>query len=363
MDLNLKVDSMMSKKIFVVHGRNDKARDAIFQFIRSLGMTPFEWSNAMKEAQVGVSGYIGEIVDKAMKDVCAIIVLCTGDDETRLRQEFGGQGKFLYQARPNVLYEAGIALSRFSNRTTIVRIGDVIMPSDMAGRWEIRLGQLPNKEELIKFRTELKNAIELAGCQSVPGTDWLNAGDFTAAIVASDYEDELKKRYSEHVRWWTTGRPIKPNAQGKIKYLQKFGNAPVSAYMKNIDELILCKETSNAYDIMQDLQGRLLNYKDDSLPVAMVLDSSGKPKGIVTPTDLISKFDRWFFDHSATISDDIWFVHPLTCFEDDYCREAYRKMLKQGRPILTGLPVVERKTGKLVGFLPHHGGREGYEKD
>ncbi|MGH7858568.1 MAG: CBS domain-containing protein, partial [Candidatus Binatia bacterium] len=61
---------------------------------------------------------------------------------------------------------------------------------------------------------------------------------------------------------------------------------------------------------------------------------------------------------------EVWFgpPHPLAfCFANETCRKAYRKMLyRKGAPILTGLPVVDRD-GRLVGFLPHHGGREDWE--
>jgi hypothetical protein len=48
--------------VFVVHGRNLKARDAMFAFLRSLDLKPMEWNQA-----VGLTGiaspYIGQVLD------------------------------------------------------------------------------------------------------------------------------------------------------------------------------------------------------------------------------------------------------------------------------------------------------------
>jgi len=34
------------RKVFVVHGRNAAARAAMYAFLRSIGLTPIEWSHA-----------------------------------------------------------------------------------------------------------------------------------------------------------------------------------------------------------------------------------------------------------------------------------------------------------------------------
>ena len=72
-------------RVFVVHGRNLGARDAMFTFLRSLGLHPLEWPGAV--AATGKSSpYIGEILDGAFNVAQAVVVLFTPDDEARLRK-------------------------------------------------------------------------------------------------------------------------------------------------------------------------------------------------------------------------------------------------------------------------------------
>ena len=53
-----------TRTVFVVHGRNDQARDALFAFLRSIGLEPLEWNKAV-QATGKPNPYIGEILDAA----------------------------------------------------------------------------------------------------------------------------------------------------------------------------------------------------------------------------------------------------------------------------------------------------------
>ena len=81
--------SVATREVFVVHGRNAAARDALFQFLRAIGLHPLEWTEAVRSTGKG-SPYIGDILDAAFSRAHAIVVLFTPDDEARLRQEFQG---------------------------------------------------------------------------------------------------------------------------------------------------------------------------------------------------------------------------------------------------------------------------------
>lgn len=173
-----------TKKVFVVHGRNMAARDAIFTFLRAIGLEPIEWSTAISATGSG-SPYIGQALDAAFNMAQAVVVLLTPDDIAYLRREYAGgddnpELEPTPQARPNVLFEAGMALGRHPDRTILVELGALRQFSDVAGRHAVRLDNSAAK------RNDLANRLRDAGCDvSTSGSDWLSAGDFTPPKAAS----------------------------------------------------------------------------------------------------------------------------------------------------------------------------------
>ena len=102
--------------MFVVYGRNQQARLAMFTFLRSVGLSPVEWSQALAATRKA-SPYIGEVVGTALATAGAIVVLWTPDEIVALRPEYadGDDDPEIMpsaQARPNVLFEAGLAFGR-----------------------------------------------------------------------------------------------------------------------------------------------------------------------------------------------------------------------------------------------------------
>src|SRR5205085_1033313 len=125
------------RRVFVVHGRNEAARAAMFTFLRSIGLDPIEWQEAI--AMTGeASPYVGRVLDAAFDNAKAIVVLLTGDDVARLGTRYLGDRDPTYerelfpQARPNVLFEAGLALGRSPSQTVLVALGDTRPFSDIA---------------------------------------------------------------------------------------------------------------------------------------------------------------------------------------------------------------------------------------
>ena len=166
------------KKVFVVHGRDSANRAAMFAFLRTLALEPIEWSEAV-QATGRPAPYIGEILDAAFSQAQAVVVLLTPDDEARLRPEFAQdddpphERDLSGQARPNVLFEAGMAMGRNSERTVLVEIGRLRPFSDIAGMHVVRFDGSTQR------RQELAQRLEAAGCEvSRKGTDWHTAGDF-----------------------------------------------------------------------------------------------------------------------------------------------------------------------------------------
>lgn len=172
-----------ARDVFVVHGRNHAARDALFDFLRSLDLHPLEWSEAVR-ATGRASPYIGEILDAAFSSAHAIVILLTPDDEARIRAPFrvesdpAHESELTGQARPNVLFEAGMAMGGDQDRTVLVELGNLRPFSDVAGRHVIRLDNSSQR------RQELAQRLQVAGCPvNLQGIDWHKAGDFEGAVA------------------------------------------------------------------------------------------------------------------------------------------------------------------------------------
>lgn len=167
-----------ARNVFVVHGRNLEVRNSIFRFLRSIGLRPLEWSQAI-QLTGKASPFIGEILDVAFSEAQAVVVLMTPDDLALLQEPFRNphdpphEAQATGQARPNVLFEAGMAMGRNPERTILVELGTLRPFSDIAGRHTIRLSNSP------AARQELAQRLETAGCPiDLTGRDWHTEGDF-----------------------------------------------------------------------------------------------------------------------------------------------------------------------------------------
>jgi predicted nucleotide-binding protein len=170
------------RAIWVVHGRNLAARDAMFEFLRALALLPIEFGQAVA-ATGRPSPYVGDVLKAAFDRAQAVLVLMTPDEEARLRQRFQGPGDASHdtdltpQARPNVLFEAGMAMAWDENRTILVELGRCRPFSDLGGRHLLRL------DDSTQRRQELAQRLANAGLAvDMTGTDWHTAGAFDEAV-------------------------------------------------------------------------------------------------------------------------------------------------------------------------------------
>jgi predicted nucleotide-binding protein len=129
----------------------------------------------------GANPHIDEVLDAAMAKVQAVVVLFSPDDEARLKPEFQKKGdgaaekQLRGQSRPNVIFEAGLALGRHPEKALLVEVGKVRGFTDIAGKHLVRLTNDYSK------RNDLANRLRKIGCKvDRDGTDWTTAGDFTA---------------------------------------------------------------------------------------------------------------------------------------------------------------------------------------
>ncbi|MEX2375858.1 MAG: nucleotide-binding protein [Dehalococcoidia bacterium] len=164
--------------VWVVHGRNLAARDGMFAFLRALGLKPLEWDQAVGLTGKG-SPYVGEVLDRAFDMAGAVVVLMTPDEVAYLRPEYAVSANDpdtlpAPQTRPNVLFEAGMALGRHPDRTVIVELGEIRAFSDVAGRHVVRLdGGAESRKALAQRLHDAGVTVDMTG------RDWLTAGDLS----------------------------------------------------------------------------------------------------------------------------------------------------------------------------------------
>lgn len=166
--------------VFVVHGRDSQARDAVFEFLRALGLHPLDWEDDLVAETGQGSPFIGQVLDAAFSRAQAVVVVMTPDDTVMLHPDLVSPGEQDFettpqcQPRPNVLFEAGMAFGHCPSRTILVEIGSLRPVTDLGGRHTVRLG---NEQTL----RALARRLEAAGCQvDRDGEDWLDTSRFSA---------------------------------------------------------------------------------------------------------------------------------------------------------------------------------------
>lgn len=160
-DNGLSYQEIDPRSVFIVHGRDAAAKRAIADFVEALGLHPITWDEPVESTGSGTP-YTGHIVTSAFKLANAVIVLLTPDDIATLHPELledrdhEWERKLTGQARPNVLFEAGMAFATHPDRTIVVEIGATRPFSDFEGRNTIRLS--PTFESLQSLAKRLENA-------------------------------------------------------------------------------------------------------------------------------------------------------------------------------------------------------------
>jgi predicted nucleotide-binding protein len=176
-----KVKATKDNSMFVVHGRDAKLNQDMYAFLSSIGIAPMEWDHAIKAAKGGANPIVGDVINQAMERVQGVMILFSPDEEARIKPKLASEsdkkkGLHLrgFQPRPNVIFEAGLALGAHSDKTILVQVGDVRDISDIAGKHLVHLSNsFANRKRLAdRLESKLKFNIDLAG------TTWQTIGDF-----------------------------------------------------------------------------------------------------------------------------------------------------------------------------------------
>ena len=145
----------IGQQVYVIHGRDEHARQELFTFLRAIGLTPIEWTMAPADTDGGVP-QVSDVFDRVLSSERVFIVLLTPDNITQ------------------VLFEAGFALARHPDHTVLVEFGEVRRFPDMDGRFKVRL------EGTAEGREQLARRLEAIGCEvDLSGADWRSAGNLT----------------------------------------------------------------------------------------------------------------------------------------------------------------------------------------
>jgi len=119
-------DRELSRRVFVVHGHDEGARETVARFLERLGFEPIVLH---ERASRGMT-----VIEKieAHSDVGFAVVLMTADDVGRSAQD--GNEALEPRARQNVLLELGYFLGRLGrDQVCALKRGEVEIPSDFAG--------------------------------------------------------------------------------------------------------------------------------------------------------------------------------------------------------------------------------------
>lgn len=170
-----------NNSIFVVHGRDSALTNDMYDFLGSIGLNAIEWNEAIKGAKGGANPIVGDVINQAMKKAQGIMVLLSPDEDAKLKNKFAslkdkkiGLNKLDSQPRPNVIFEAGLALGAHSDKTILVQVGDIREISDIAGKHMAHLTNTPasRKALAMRLRDKLKFKVNLDGDR------WMDVGNF-----------------------------------------------------------------------------------------------------------------------------------------------------------------------------------------
>jgi len=179
------VDLTDPKRVMVVHGRNNRARDALFTFLRALGLEPIEWEEAIAETGIGAPHNF-DAVRAAMDVAKAVVVVLTAEDQAGLLPALAGTQDdedlaLRGQPRQNVILEAGLAMGVDRSRTILVEIGPIRRASDFDGLNTVRLSNSPQS------RSALRSRLKTACCDiNENAGDWIDpgpGGDFEGSAI------------------------------------------------------------------------------------------------------------------------------------------------------------------------------------
>lgn len=179
------------RSVFLVRGRWDKAAEAMRAFLESLGLTVVEWPEAKLATGKGTP-YTADILATGFAMAHVVIVFLTPDDivalHPALERRYKKTEEFSGQARPNVIFEAGMAWYRNRDRTIIVEYGALRSLSDLSGISRETFDGSPESRHALFQRLQSLGAEVTASAGN-----WLKQPRFPAKLPTPTYQSLAQK--------------------------------------------------------------------------------------------------------------------------------------------------------------------------
>lgn len=158
---------IMSKSVFLIHGRDLECTDDVRRLLETAGLEVSTFDDVGASLKSGAP-FVGEVVQVGVDGCDAVIALFTPDELAALGSSFRRDqdeptDRLRWQARPNVIFEAGLALGLNAKGTVLVTVGsDVSLFSDLEGRMVRRL------DDGRDSKTKLLEALNQIGAELAP---------------------------------------------------------------------------------------------------------------------------------------------------------------------------------------------------
>lgn len=166
------------RRVFVVHGRDSALATSFFDLLYVVGLKPLEWERLVRPTGT-TAPYLADVVREAPHLAQATLVLLSPDDIVELHPDLRQEDDNPHerapsgQARPNVLFELGLAFMAYPERTVIVEVGKTRQIADLAG---LNVIKFDGSAIAVK---KILDRLDLAGCPvETSGTSWLDPGRF-----------------------------------------------------------------------------------------------------------------------------------------------------------------------------------------
>jgi hypothetical protein len=137
-------------RAFIIHGRDLDAVAELSDFLVKLGLTDMKFDDVAD--RLGANPFIADIVVRGISMADVVVGFFTPDEIAALYDSDGRYmgGTARWQARPNVLFEAGVAWGLAHDKVILATLGaDVELFSDVQGVHILRLDQERGRRSFI----------------------------------------------------------------------------------------------------------------------------------------------------------------------------------------------------------------------